>query len=183
MLKWPTRWVTSMGCLWPLVARRRVVPNAFSFFRRAWFALAYKIFNHVALDVFQAVLNIICRFLDRVELSGDAAKSFRCVGGEWFAPHLPFCFWKGDCHKFCKKLQTVIGFCKKKEQMRVSSERLVFLSKMHQIIPQSVFTLKGFSRSICKALSKAVAPVFAVALARYHCNLKYLVTLTLKNTS
>ena len=62
------------------------------FFRRAWFALAYKIFDHVALDVFQAVLNIICRFLDPVELSGDAAKSFRCVGGECFAPHLPFCF-------------------------------------------------------------------------------------------
>ena len=36
---------------------------------------------------------------------------------------------------------------------------------------------------ICKALSKGSAPLFAVALARYACNLRYLVTLTLKNTS
>ena len=84
------RLVTPTGCLWPLVARRRVVPNAF--FVEPGLHLHTKSFVHVALDVFQAVLNIICQFLDPVELSGDVAESFRCVGGECFAPHLPFCF-------------------------------------------------------------------------------------------
>ena len=29
---------------------------------------------------------------DLAELDGNAAKSFSCIGGECFAPHLPFCF-------------------------------------------------------------------------------------------
>ena len=42
--------------------------------------------------------------------------------------------------------------------------------------------MKGFSRSICKALSKCAAPVLAPRRVIDRCNLLHLVTLTLKNT-
>ena len=49
--------------------------------------------------------------------------------------------------------------------------------------PISVYTEGVLTARICKALSKGCAPVLVPRSLIYHCNLQYLVTLTLKNTS
>ena len=49
--------------------------------------------------------------------------------------------------------------------------------------PISVYTEGVLTDRICKALSKCAAPVFAPRRVVDRCNLQYLVTLTLKNTS
>ena len=83
----------------------------------------------------------------------------------------PMIWRNGSCFAFVAKgIAQAYGRAMTRDNGENESERKAIL-------------MKGFSRSICKALSKASAPLRGPRPLIYHCNLQYLVTLTLKNTS